>query len=482
MNLTEPILRYARLAPKQPALVDGERVITYGELAGLVLRTAGHLQALGVKPGDQVGICLRDNWHHIIAFLAVARLGAVAVQIDWRSRPEERLRVATAFALSLTLIERGEELGPRVRSVPIDDEWHRAVAAMPYLADLPGDWSSPLAALASSGTTGIPKFTLGTHLQFYLHCAAYLEIVPSTRQQRFLLTLPLYFSAGRMTCLAHLLRGDTVILGPAFFTAAEYLDLAARYEVTVGFIVPSLVRELMAIQQTRKPLFPNIDVLISGGAPLFADEKREALQLTPKFHEIYGTAATGPIASLRPEDMAGRPTSIGKPFAVVDIDVVDDDDRPLGADQAGRLRCRGPGLTYPIAGLEGSKQGFHDGWHYTGEIAALDSHGYIHLQGRTSEVIFRGGAKIFPTEVEAVLLNHEAVAEAAVIGRPTSNTEQELIAYVIARRATTPGELVGHCRAQLSPYKVPRNIYIVAELPRTSSGKINKRALSTNPE
>jgi acyl-coenzyme A synthetase/AMP-(fatty) acid ligase len=205
-------------------------------------------------------------------------------------------------------------------------------------------------------------------------------------------------------------------------------------------------------------------------------------RLTPKFHEIYGTAATGPIASLRPEDMAERPTSIGKPFSLVDIDVVDDDDRPLGADQAGRLRCRGPGLTSPIAGLEGSKQGFHDGWHYTGEIAALDSHGYIHLQGRTSEVIFRGGAKIFPTEVEAVLLDHEAVAEAAAIGRTTSTNEQELVAYVIARRAITPGELLGHCRMRLSPYKVPRNIYIVAELPRTSSGKINKRALVANPE
>lgn len=481
MNLTEPILRYARLQPKQAAVIDGARTITYGELADLVRRTAAHLRALDVRPGQQVGICLRDNWYHIVAFLAVARLGAVAVQIDWRSRAEERLRVATAFALGLTIIERGEELGPRIRTVPVDEEWHLAVASAPHLAELPDDWSSPLAALASSGTTGMPKFTLATHLHLYLHCAAYLEVVPSTKQQRVLLTLPLYFSAGRMACLAHFLRGDTIILGPALFTAAEYVDVAARHQVTAGFIVPSLVRELLPIQQTGKPLFPDMQILISGGAPLFVEEKREALRkLTPRFHEMYGTAATGPVASLRPEDMVERPTSVGRPFSLLDIDVADDDGRPLVAGEAGRLRCRGPGLTSPIAGLEGSKQGFENGWHYPGEIAALDSRGYIHLQGRTSEVIFRGGAKIFPTEVEAVLLDHEAVADAAAIGRKTAANEEELVAFVIARRAITPGELIGHCRARLSPYKVPRNIYIVSELPRTSSGKINKRALTEN--
>lgn len=285
MNLTEPILRHARLQPDQAALIDGRRVIAYSELGDLVLRTAGHLAALGVKWGDQVGICLRDNWHHIVAFLAVARIGAVAVQIDWRSQPEERMRVANAFALKVTLIERGEDADPQ--SIHVDEEWDRAVANMPNLIEFAADWSTPLATLATSGTTGIPKFTLATHLHAYLHSAAYLQVVPSTKQQRALLSLPLYFSGGRVCCLAHLLRGDTLILGPAFFTAVEYVEIAKRHLVTVGFIAPSLVRDLLAIERIDRPFFQNIEALTSVGAPLFAEEKRAALRkLTPRFHEM----------------------------------------------------------------------------------------------------------------------------------------------------------------------------------------------------
>jgi acyl-coenzyme A synthetase/AMP-(fatty) acid ligase len=376
-----------------------------------VLRTATHLAALEVKRGDRVGICLRDDWQHVVAFLAVARLGAVAVQIDWRTTAEERVRIIDAFAVKLAVVERKENIGATCRVVAVDEEWNRAIAKAETTLDLPGDWSAPLAALASSGTTGIPKFTLATHLQLYLHCAAYLGAVRSTRRQRFLLTLPLYFSAGRVSCLAHLIRGDTVILGPTFFTASEYVNIANRHQVTVGFIVASVVRQLLSIAELDKPLFPYVDMLASVGAPLFADEKRQALRkLTPSFYEMYGAAAIGPMAALRPEDIAERPTSVGRPFFLIDVEVVDEDEKPVGANAAGRLRCRGPGLTSPIAGLGSPRDDFRDGWHYPGELATLDSLGYIHLQGRTSEVIFRGGAKIFPAEVETVLQAHEAVA------------------------------------------------------------------------
>jgi acyl-coenzyme A synthetase/AMP-(fatty) acid ligase len=194
---------------------------------------------------------------------------------------------------------------------------------------------------------------------------------------------------------------------------------------------------------------------------------------------MYGAAAIGPMSALRPQDLIERPTSVGRPFLLVDVEVVDDDERPLGPDVPGRLRCRGLGLTTPIAGSgEGaSVKDFRDGWHYPGEVAAIDEFGYVHLQGRSSEVIFRGGAKIFPAEVEAVLQGHEAVAEAAVVGREGADKQQELIAYVVARRPLPPGELLAHCRTRLTAFKVPREIRIVAELPRNSSGKLDKRAL-----
>jgi len=400
--------------------------------------------------------------------------------MDWRARPAEKARIAGAFALELILVLPESDIAAPCPCIALDGEWRDAVAAADPLTEAPQDGNAPAAVLASSGTTGLPKFTLATHVQLYLHAVAYLEIVPPTRRHCFLLTLPHYFSAGRLVCLAHLMRGDSLILHPSLFTAAEYVRAVNRHKVTAGFIVPSVVRQLFAIAEPDKPLFPDIEVLICGGAPLFPDEKREALrELTPNFHEMYGAAAIGPMSALRPQDLIEHPTSVGRPFLLVDVEVVDDDERPLGPDLPGRLRCRGLGLTTPIAGSgEGaSANDFRDGWHYPGEVAAIDELGYIHLQGRSSEVIFRGGAKIFPAEVEAVLQAHEAVAEAAVVGREGPDKQQELIAYVVARRPVGAGELLAHCRTRLTAFKVPHEIRIVAELPRNSSGKLDKRAL-----
>jgi len=363
--------------------------------------------------------------------------------------------------------------------VAIDDAWHSAVAAADVNVAAAQDWHAPIAALASSGTTGLPKFTIATHLEYHFHVASYLEVIPP-RRHRYLSTLPLYFSAGRVACLAHLLRGDTVILYPSVFAPEEFIDSVSRQSVTTVFIVPSVVRQILTIANRRLPLLPNIDLLISGGAPLFAEEKLQFIdKVTPQFCEMYGTAAMGPMAALRRDEIAERPTSIGRSFSFVDIEIVDERGERLGPGTAGHLRCRGPGLTSPTtsASKQNSKD-FRAGWYYPGELAAVDELGYIFLQGRASEVIFRGGAKVFPSELEAVLQEHENVVEVAVVGRTLSNNEQEPVAYVVARHPLTSGELLAYCRTRLTAFKVPREIHIVADLPRNSSGKIDKRALA----
>src|ERR1700674_5193590 len=148
------------MQPNVPALIEGERTISYGALAGLVLRTAGHLAALGVKRGDEVGLCLKDDWQHVVALLAVLRAGATAVQMDWRSRPTEKARIADAFALKGILVPPQSDIEPPCRCLALDRAWEDAVAAADPLSPAPQDWNAPAAVLASSGTTGLPKFTL----------------------------------------------------------------------------------------------------------------------------------------------------------------------------------------------------------------------------------------------------------------------------------------------------------------------------------
>ena len=479
MNLIEPILRHARMQPHVAALIEREQTIAYGELADRVLRTADHLAKLGVVRGDQVGLCLKDDSQHVVALLAVAHMGATAVQIDARSRPTERASIVGAFPLRLALVTPESEKGINCPKVVLDAAWHSAVAAADRNVAAAQDWHTPMAVLASSGTTGLPKFTIATHFEYHFHMVSYLEVMPP-RRHRYLSTLPLYFSAGRVACLSHLLRGDTLIIHPALSSPEEFVESLLRHRITTTFVVPSMLRQFLSIAGDHRPLLPEIDLLISGGAPLFADEKLEVVQkVTPQFCELYGTAAMGPMAALRPEEIRERPTSVGRPLSFIDVEIVNDSDGPLDPGATGHLRCRGPGLTLPITNASKvHSKDFRDGWYYPGELAAIDELGYIFLQGRASEVIFRGGAKIFPSEVEAVLQAHEGVAEAAVVGRALSNNEQEPVAYVVARHPVTPGELLAHCRTRLTAFKVPREIYIVADLPRNSSGKVDKRALA----
>jgi acyl-CoA synthetase (AMP-forming)/AMP-acid ligase II len=460
------------------ALIEGERTITYGELADRVLHMADHLAKLGVVRGDQIALCLKDDSQHVIALLAAACLGALAVQIDSRSRPTERARILDAFPLRLAIVTADNDEGMNCPKISVDSLSQLPIGGTTPTPKLIEDWNTPFATQASSGTTGVPKFTLVTHLQYLFHMLSYLEVVPP-RQHRYLSTLPLYFSAGRLGCLAHLLRGDTLILHPVLFSPGEFIENVSRHAATVAFVVPSVLRQLLTITHGRLPLLPKIDLLISGGSPFFAEEKLQvASRVTPRFCEMYGTAASGPMSALRGEAIQERPTSVGRPFSFVDVEIVDDDDRPLEVGATGQIRCRGPGLTSPITTPATTETGFRNGWYYPGELGSLDEFGYIFLQGRTSEVIFRGGAKIFPSEVEAVLQMHECVAEAAVVGRALSNNEQEAVAFVVLKSPSTPGQLLAHCRTQLTAFKVPREIHIVAELPRNLSGKIDKRALT----
>jgi len=198
--------------------------------------------------------------------------------------------------------------------------------------------------------------------------------------------------------------------------------------------------------------------------------------VSSSFCEVYGTAALGPIVALQQGEIAERPTSVGRPLPLVEVEIANDTGERVDPGITGQLRCRGPGLGWPAAYSNGDKD-FRDGWHYPGELAATDENGYVFLQGRVSEVIFRGGAKIFPSEIEAVLQEHARVIEAAVVGQAVSESEQEPVAYVVVRDALSADELLAYCSTRLTAFKVPRKINIVPDLPRNLSGKIDKRAL-----
>jgi len=481
LNLAECISRHAEDQPDRVALVDGGRSLTYRELNRLIRQGAAHLRSIGVNPGDHVAICLKDTADHVIAFLSLARLGAAAVPIDWRALPAERARVARGFGAKLALLEPNTGTIADVPSIAVDAGWHAAATQQTGDQAFPTDANAPLMIGLTSGTTGEVKGTLVTHRQMHARTIPF-DAILSDGPHRYLSASPLAFSAGRGYCLTFLIKGHTVILHPPLFAADEYVETVNRSAATVGFVVPTILRELLKLPAEAGPLLPSIQALICAGAPTHPEEKRAALrQITQGLHEIYGTVATGPISVLRPADMSAHAASAGRPHPVWKIEIVDEAERALPIGAEGRLRVRGPGLA---SGLEGAAAGvseaFHGGWYFTGEIAALDDAGFLYLRGRVSDVILRGGSNVYPDEIEAVLAEHPAVAAAGVVGQPSPDLGEEVVAFAVARAAVEPGELIAHCRRRLSAYKVPAEIVLVAELPKTGFGKLDRKRLAAS--
>jgi len=480
VNLAETISRHARSRPETPALVEDRRTITYAELDRLIRQGAAQLRALGLGTGDALAICLGDTADHVIALLSAARLGAVAVPIDWRAPPAERGRIAKALGVKLALIQPRAPALAGVPSRTVDEQWYAEAAGRDGSQAFPADADAALMIGLTSGTTGTAKGMLVTHAQMHARTIPFDAILPPG-PHRYLSASPLAFSAGRGYCLTHLIRGHTVLLHPPLFAPDEYVETANRLQATVGFVVPTILRALLELPAPAGPLLPGLSALVCAGAPTHPEEKRTSLRrLTPRFHEIFGTVGTGPITVLKPGDIPAHAESAGRPHEIWRIEIVDDADRALPRGAAGQLRVSGPGAALRLeAGSAAAGEAVRDGWYYTGDIAELDGEGFLHLKGRASDTIIRGGTNIYPDEIEAVLAEHTAVADAAVIGRPSPALGQEVVAAVVARGTVTAEELIAHCRRRLSPYKLPAEIVFVAALPRTSFGKPDRRRLAS---
>ena len=478
MNAIAPILHFGRTRRGSPALIEGDRIVCFGELSDAIRRTATYLGSLGLRRGDHVGLCLKDHVDHVVALLAVLYAGVVAVPLDWRARSTENAHFIDALCLAAVIAEEDARLPDGCRIIPLGAEWHRKVALVEVHKDPECKWDDPFLIAATSGSTGTPKFTQMTHLQYHFAICGMFELMALAGSHRFLCSLPLYYSGGRNSCIAHLLRGDCVVLYPSLFTPAEYSDLISRHGITVGVVVPSVVRQLLA-QATTEPVLPQLSKLFCTGAPLHAEEKRAAVRkLSPNFYERYGTAETLAISVLKPNDFIDRADSVGQPHSFAEIEIVSEDDQPVESGIVGRLRFRGPGLGTPLKAQQGEEKSFRNGWFYPGEIARLDEAGYIFLQGRSSDVIMRSGAKIYPAEVERVLLEHKSVGEASVVGAIGGDNEESIIAFVVSKSALSTGELLAHCRGRLTPHKVPQTIRFVDHLPTNTAGKVDKRALA----
>lgn len=488
MNLSDAIDTNARRRPDYPAIVrrDGG-VITYRDYGLWVRRWATVLVADGIGPGDIVGVNLKDTADHLVALYAVARAGAAILPMDWRWTIDEKSRIAQFFGACLVLSEPDDpflETTGNWTGMAVDADWHRRVNTIVPQAEF-ADTDDPALVLAlSSGTTGTPKGPMITHRQFQARFMIYLITIGFSERDRYLCATPLYFGGCRGYAMCTLYAGGTVLLHPPPYEATDLLAFANTHGATRLFLVPTLLRRLMAVSggAPAAPLFQSLELLFSTGAMLHAEERTELMRrFCPRYLNFYGSTDGGGCSALLWDDPATVSDSVGRPVFGAVSEIVDKNDRTLPAREVGRIRYRHPGTADGYFNdPEASRAAFREGWYYPGDLGWIDDDGYLFLAGRETDMIIRGGANIYPAEIEHILMLHPDVHEAAVVGWPSREFSEEIAAFVVLRpdvALVSSAALLDHCRASLARYKLPREIFIVDALPRSGVGKVLKTEL-----
>jgi long-chain acyl-CoA synthetase len=450
-----------RRDPDTVALVWEGGALTRGALWERAAAVARELDAAGVGPGDRVAIPIGNRWEFVAAALGAWVRGATVAPVDVLLKSEERAALLADLAPRAILREVRPADGPR-----------------PGLARPTG----PGLILYTSGSTGRPKGAVLSHAALAFAIDSWRGPVMDLSPEDVVLgVLPFAHSFGLCgALLAPLLSGSRIALVERF-AADGVLEAIERHRVTVFPGVATMFRRVLDSPRLAATDLGSLRIGVSGAAPCpweLASEWRERTGV--RIVRGYGmTELFRPISYLAgdPRDLAD---AIGLPVPGVEVVIVDDDGRPAPGDAVGELWIKTPAAmdTY-LNAPEETREVLEDGWFKTGDLASLTGEGFVRIVGRKRERILRGGYSIFPQEVEAVLVGHPAVAEAAVVGLPHPELGEEVAAFVALRggAACRAEELVAYCRERLAAFKYPRTVTVMDALPRGATGKILKSRL-----
>jgi long-chain acyl-CoA synthetase len=486
----------ARLDPDGPFVSHAGRGFTYGEFDARTDLLAGGLAELGVGPGDVVSVFLPNCLEFLEAWWAILKAGAVFGPINPAYVGAEAGYVLDhSRAVAVVTNANGASVIEPVRAgleglrdvILVDGDGSGGVS----LDDLAERGSGPppvsrahddlTAILYTSGTTGKPKGAMLSHRNLLVNAAQGAELVPLGAGERVGMLLPLFHANAQVvTTIIPLLIGCEVVMWEKFSASKFWATVDEFRPVTIS-AVPTILAAVL-----NAPGAPDggssLRYVICGAAPLSVEllrafEDRFRIRIL----EGFGMTETGCIASINPYYGDRKVGSIGLPIRGQEMKIVDQETgETAGPGAYGEIVMRGPNIMLGyLHNPEATADTIRDGWLHSGDIGYMDEDGYFFIVDRTKDMIIRGGENIYPREIEEVIYEHSAVLECAVIGIPDEVRGEEILAVVVAREGETidADELGAFIAERLAKYKLPKQVVLRDELPKTPTGKISKGPL-----
>jgi long-chain acyl-CoA synthetase len=479
-----------RRAAARMAVCDRDHELSFSELLAWSERVSATVERAAVPPGSRVATLLPNSGTFVAGFFGVARAGAVAAPLNSQAPVPEltgalsRLEPSAVITTHRLLDAVGQALRPMpsppaVLAMSYPDAVELFPAPRPSGRPLATTDSPPLLQLATSGTTGAPKQVVRSHAALLRELAALRTALAVTESDRFLGVAPFHHVNGLVRTMMLATSVGAELHVRERFQRREVLQVLTERRITVFGAVPQVFVLLAETPARGVSDLSALRMVFSASAPLTAADNTLFRNRYEVFvRQLYGSTETGSITFNADRDPGAALESVGHPLDGVRLRLVDEAGHAVRADDEGEILVASPFAASSYLDDDAESARFADGFYRTDDLGVVDATGRLRLTGRRKLLINRGGFKVNPYEVEAVLASHPSVREVVVFGRRTRHGDDLVSCIVVARHPCTPEAILDYCRASLSDYKVPSHVEFRTSLPRTANGKVRRDALA----